>query len=245
MRVRPEHRQRDHRVRLEWGGAGAALLAEECAAVVVVDVLSFGTAVDVAVGRGAAVLPQRHDDPAAAVREAVDRGAVPAGDRHGPGPSLRPSSLTRLEPGTRLALTSPNGATLCALAAGGRAEVVAGCLRNATAVGAFLRGVDGPVGVVPAGERWPDGTLRVAVEDLLGAGAVVAGLDGRSPEADAAAALFTALAAAAPDLRTTLGALASGRELLADGFGDVDLAAELDASDAVPVLRDGFLSASG
>lgn len=240
MRGRSEHRQRGHRVRLEWGEAGAALLAEECAAVVVVDVLSFCTAVDVAVGRGAAVLPQRHDDPAAALREAADRGAVPAGDRHGPGPSLRPSSLTRLEPGTRIALPSPNGATLCALAAGGRAEVVAGCLRNASAVAAFLRGVDGPVGVVPAGERWPDGTLRVAVEDLLGAGAIVAGLDDRSPEADAAAALF----AAASDLRTMLGALASGRELLADGFGaDVDLAAELDASDAVPVLRDGFLSA--
>lgn len=238
MRVRPEHRQRDHRVRLEWGAAGALLLAAECAAVVVVDVLSFGTAVDVAVGRGAAVLPQRYDDPAAALREAVERGAVPAGDRHGPGPSLRPSSLTRLEPGTRIALPSPNGVTLCTLAAGGRARVVAGCLRNASAVGAFLRDVDGPVGVVPAGERWPDGTLRVAVEDLLGAGAIVAGLDDRSPEADAAAAL------SASDLRATLGTLASGRELLADGFGaDVDPAAELDASDAVPVLRDGFLSA--
>lgn len=244
MRVRPEHRQRDHRVRLEWGAAGAALLAAECAAVVVVDVLSFGTAVDVAVGRGAAVLPQRYDDPAAALQEAVERGAVPAGDRHGPGPSLRPSSLTRLEPGTRIALPSPNGATLCALAAGGRAEVVAGCLRNASAVGAFLHDVDGPVGVVPAGERWPDGALRVSVEDLLGAGAIVAGLDGRSPEADAAATLFSARFAAASDLRATLGALASGRELLADGFGaDVDLAAELDVSDAVPVLRDGFLTA--
>lgn len=238
MSIRPEHRQRGHRVRLEWGRTGAALLAAECAAVAVVDVLSFCTAVDVAVGRGAEVLPQRSDDAAAAAREATARGAVPAGDRHGPGPSLRPSSLVGIAAGTRLALPSPNGATLCALAAGGRATVVAGCLRNASAVAAFLRGVDGPVGVVPAGERWPDGTLRVAYEDLLGAGAIVAGLDGRSPEADAAATLFRAT----PDLRGVLGSLASGRELVADGFAaDVDLAAELDAGRAVPVLRDGVL----
>ncbi|CAA9416232.1 MAG: hypothetical protein AVDCRST_MAG66-2408, partial [uncultured Pseudonocardia sp.] len=50
MEIREEHRQRGHRVRLEWGAEGAALLAAECAVVVVVDVLSFGTSVDVAVG---------------------------------------------------------------------------------------------------------------------------------------------------------------------------------------------------
>jgi phosphosulfolactate phosphohydrolase-like enzyme len=57
--ARPEHRQRRHEIRLEWGPEGAALLAAECAVVIVVDVLSFSTAVDVAVGRGAAILPQR------------------------------------------------------------------------------------------------------------------------------------------------------------------------------------------
>lgn len=81
MTVRPEHRRRGHRMRLEWGAEGAVLLAAECAVVVVVDVLSFCTAVDVAVGRGAAVLPQRFDDAAAAAREAVAHGAVPASGR--------------------------------------------------------------------------------------------------------------------------------------------------------------------
>ncbi|MBW0117480.1 2-phosphosulfolactate phosphatase [Pseudonocardia abyssalis] len=237
MTARTEHRQRAHRVRLEWGVEGAALLAAECAAVVVIDVLSFCTSVDVVVGQGASVLPQRRSDPAAA----ATAGAVTAGDRYGTGPSLRPSSLVGLAAGTRLALASPNGATLCA-AVGPGVELFAGCLRNASAVAAALRGVDGPVGLVPAGERWPDATMRVAVEDALGAGAIAAALEDRSPEADAAVDLF--VAARARGLRGVLGRLASGLELVADGFGaDVDLAADLDRSGAAPRRTDdGFLA---
>lgn len=246
MTGRPEHRQHAHRVRLEWGVEGAALLAAECAAVVVVDVLSFCTAVDVVVGRGASVLPQRTADAAAAVAA----GAVPAGARHGPGPSLRPSSLTGLAAGTRLALASPNGATLCAAVAPG-VELFAGCLRNASAVAAALRGIDGPIGLVPAGERWPDGTMRVAVEDAIGAGAIAAALAGPgapglrarglSPEAEAAVDLF--VAAHARGLRGVLAGLMSGLELVADGFGaDVDLAADLDVSVAAPRRTGGLLA---
>lgn len=142
---RIEHRQHGHRVRLEWGPAGVELLAADCAAVIVVDVLSFCTSVDIAVGRGATVLPQRWGDCAAAAREAAARDALPAGPRTGAGPSLRPSSLLELAAGTRLALPSPNGATLCASAAeprgGHRAAVFAGCLRNASAVAAAALGV--------------------------------------------------------------------------------------------------------
>lgn len=239
MNVRTEHRQHDHRVRLEWGVEGAALLAAECAAVVVVDVLSFCTAVDVAVGRGAAVLPRRW----AEADGDIPPGVLTGGDRHGPGPSLRPSSLAGLAAGTRLALASPNGATLCA-AVGPGVELFAGCLRNASAVAVALRGIDGPIGLVPAGERRPDGTMRVAVEDALGAGAIAAALDGRSPEAEAAVDLF--VAARTRGLRGVLGGLASGQELLADGFAaDVDLAAELDVSHVAPRMRaDGLLAAA-
>ncbi|MCO1658316.1 2-phosphosulfolactate phosphatase [Pseudonocardia humida] len=243
MEPRSEHRQRGYRVRLEWGPHGVEVLAADCAVLVVVDVLSFCTSVDIAVGRGAAVLPQRDHDPAAAEAEAERAGAVPAGRRDGPGPSLRPSSLLGLAAGTTLALRSPNGATLCAAAAAAGVPLLAGCLRNAGAVAAAADRFDGPVGLVAAGERWPDGTLRVAVEDAVGAGAIAARLRDRSTEADLAAAQFAA--ARARGLLDVLAATSSGRELLADGYGaDVALAAALDASRAVPALTGGLLAGS-
>ncbi len=246
--VRLEHRQREYRVRLEWGPTGVELLADECAVVIVVDVLSFCTSVDIAVGRGAAVLPQRWGDRVAAVSEATALGALPAGPRSGAGPSLRPSSLLELSAGTRLALPSPNGGTLCAIAADRGAAVFAGCLRNASAVAAAAEraaAASGSIGLVPAGERWPDGTLRVAAEDLIGAGAIAAALpaSSRSPEAELAVALH--VVAQARGLGAVLAGLSSGRELIADGFGpDVALAAAQDTSTAVPRLRGGLLGAT-
>lgn len=135
--TRVEHRQRHHRVRLEWGLAGVEILGADCAVIVVIDVLSFCTSVDVVVGRGGSVVPWR-----------MSGGPLPAG-------------------------------------------------------------------------------------------AVAAGPPDRSPEADLAVAQF----AAATDLRTTLAALSSGRELVADGYGaDVDLAAAHATSGNVPRLRGGVLS---
>ncbi len=81
--------------------------------------------------------------------------------------------------------------------------IFAGCLRNAGAVAAAAVAAGGTVGVIVAGERWPDRTLRPAVEDLLRAGAIITapGLSDRSPEANAAAGVFTSLA---PDLAPAL-----------------------------------------
>jgi 2-phosphosulfolactate phosphatase len=82
--------------------------------------------------------------------------------------------------------------------------------------------------------------LRPAVEDLIGAGALVAALgDGEgsrslSPEARAAMAAFEA---AQSDFPGTLAASTSGRELYAKGSGgDVGWAAAFNVSSCVPVL---------
>jgi 2-phosphosulfolactate phosphatase len=139
------------------GQAGLRRLAPISDIVVVVDVLSFATAVDIAVGRGATVLPFP-ERGAAAAAHARERGALVASDRSSDGAgspfSLSPSSLLAIPTGTRLVLPSPNGATLVLLAAEFGTTVFAGCLRNAAATAAACRALGGTVAVVAAGERW-------------------------------------------------------------------------------------------
>lgn len=82
----------------------------------------------------------------------------------------------------------------------------------------------------------------------LGAGAVLEALgrrgwEGFSPEARLARGAYASVADYLPD---ALRDCASGRELVANGYGaDVDIAAEADASTAVPVLADGAFARAG
>lgn len=236
-------------VRLDWGLAGArATQADVC---VVVDVLSFSTAVTVAVERSMRVFPCRqrdadaeafaaHLDASLAVaRSEAATGAVVA-------PSLSPAGLMVCEAVPRLVLPSPNGSTIARELDDSGSTVAAGCLRNARAVATWLapRVEQGrAVAVIAAGERRDDDSMRPALEDHLGAGSVLSELVALglgaplSPEAWAAAELFDA---GRDRLRERLRGCVSGRELISWGFGsDVDVAAELNASPIVPVLAGG------
>jgi 2-phosphosulfolactate phosphatase len=139
--------------------------------------------------------------------------------------------------GYRLVLPSPNGAPL-SFAAGGHPIVLAACLRNAGAVARMAAGLGATFAVIPAGETWATGELRPSLEDLIGAGAVIASLPGnRSPEAELAAASFERFHA---DPGGALPQSSSGKELIERGYGrDVELAAECDVSMNVPRLMDG------
>lgn len=225
----------------EWGMAGIRALRDRVAVLVVVDVLSFSTAVDVAVSRGAQVLPfPLGDDPTAARLAAERAGAVLALPRNAGGGqfSLSPASLLQIPAGTRLMLPSPNGSRLSL--AGGAMPVLAGCLRNAAAVARAARGLagGGAVGVVPAGELWPDGSLRPAIEDLLGAGAIIAALGlPCSPEAQV---MRDASRTAGADMPRLIRESVSGQELVERGFSrDVALAVEREVSATAPLLVDG------
>ncbi|HXY43165.1 MAG TPA: hypothetical protein VEH29_03170, partial [Acidimicrobiales bacterium] len=100
----------------EWGAAGARALSASCAAVVVVDVLSFTTTVSVAVGRGTEVIPCA--DEHAGRRLAETTSAQLAVARHEADDlhpwSLSPASVASAPAVARLVLPSPNGSAISA-----------------------------------------------------------------------------------------------------------------------------------
>jgi phosphosulfolactate phosphohydrolase-like enzyme len=127
------------------------------------------------------------------------------------------------------------------------AVVVEGSLRNCAAVARWAlerqagKGDRFTVAVVAAGEPRDGGQTRFALEDLLGAGAIIdalasVGIDYCSPEAAAAAAAFTGLRNATGHL---IGASTSGRAIAQkDGREQIDFAIEVNSSDEVPILRE-------
>ena len=146
---------------------------------VVVDVLSFTTTLTVAVEQGVVVHPYPwHAEDAAAY--AAERGATLAVGRRegladgcGEPVAVSFAGVTGVE---RVVLPSPNGSAIAfALADAGVTSSAPACATHA-AVAQLARPRRPPCRVVAAGERWPDGQLRPAVEDLWGAGAVLAAL---------------------------------------------------------------------
>jgi 2-phosphosulfolactate phosphatase len=220
---------------------GAALMSEGIT--IIVDVLRFTSAVEAATSRGAVVFPYRWaDDGAQDYAESVDAALANSSQRDGP--SLSPRSLLTLEPEDRVVLPSPNGATCALLAARAGSTVIASCLRNADAVGRELEDYEGLITVVACGERWPDGTLRPALEDLLGAGAVLSKLGGQ-PSLDARSAI-AAWSDAQHRVAAAIISCSSGEELQRKGAtDDVIYCSQVNVSRVVPVLINGaFRSAS-
>jgi 2-phosphosulfolactate phosphatase len=227
-----EFNQSDFDLRCEWGQQGILQLAPISDVVIIVDVLSFSTCVDIATSRGAIVFPyQWRDESARAFASSVD--AELATKRGNGRYSLSPASLSSIPQGTRLVLPSPNGSSLSL--ATGKTPTIAGCLRNAKAVAAAAMSYGPKIAVIPAGERWSDGSLRPGIEDWIGAGAILSYLQGNlSPEAQLA---VTAYQSRHQDLERLIKQCGSGQELTEQGFEqDVDLALWLNVSDCVPTL---------
>lgn len=217
--------------RCEWGpGAVTALAPADVT--IVIDVFSFTTCVDVATSHGAAILPYPWND-ASAAEFARAQHAELAGRRRQARYSLAPESYLGVPDGLRCVLPSPNGAQVTLAAARTVSVVLAGSLRNARAVADAAQRLGSSFNIIPAGERWSDGSLRPALEDSLGAGAILRWLPGsRSPEADSAVALFEHHR---ESLVAALDQCGSGREL--DGRGheqDKFIAGQLDVSSCVP-----------
>lgn len=239
--------QTGYRCRLEWGRRGARAAAERGDALVVVDVLSFSSCVTTAVAHGGLIRPCLTTEEAERLqREWGGVVAVRRQEASEQNPySLSPVSFLDMPAGTRVLLPSPNGATCCRLASAD-SLLIAGALLNADAVTNYLsellaQDANTVITVLPCGERWQipseDGDLRFAIEDYLGAGAILSGLPALllSPEALLCANAFHA---SRNTLESLLWECASGRELRDRGYADdVRHAARLDLYAVVPMLR--------
>jgi 2-phosphosulfolactate phosphatase len=242
--------QGTYRCRLDWGWSGVRQAATRGDIVVVVDTLSFSTTAVTAVQHGGIIYPCASQEQATRVAQqvggelAVMRKEVPARGRF----SLSPTTFLALERGCKIAIASPNGATCCGY--GARAPYLfVGTLVNARAVAAALSQLleqepDLNTTIIACGERWSipaeDGPLRFAIEDYLGAGAILSYLNQETtPEATVCRGAFLQ---ASGDIDALLWDCASGRELRSIGFEeDVRHAAHLNAYETVPILQQDHL----
>ncbi|MCK9910495.1 2-phosphosulfolactate phosphatase, partial [Microbacteriaceae bacterium K1510] len=107
-------------------------------------------------------------------------------------PSLSPVSFGADHRGKKFVLCSLNGAA-CTWLASKVPALLVGSLLNASAAANLANQLQSETGaaitVIPCGEHWPAGkedenSLRPAIEDYLGAGAILSKLAGsKSPEA--------------------------------------------------------------
>lgn len=238
-----------YRCQLARGQRGAREAARRGDVLVVVDTLSFSTSAITAIHNGGVVFPRaKGEDVATYARRvnaecAVAREDVPAKGRF----SLSPLTYLDLEPHARIALASPNGAT-CIRYAHRVPILLVGALLNAQSVAhalsQILQTTDCAIALLACGERHvdpdADGPLRHALEDDLGAGAILSYLScEKSPEARACEGAFIHLR---DDLFAALTHCLSGRELCDRGFAaDVAHAARLNWCNAVPTMRGDHL----
>jgi len=228
--------QSDFSVRCEWGLEGLSALRSTSDLIIIVDVLSFSTCVDIATSRGAVVLPYPFKDETVEAFALANNAIAAYRTRTAEHYSLSPRSLLTIPRDCRFVLPSPNGATLSLMSM--EKPTVAGCLRNASAVAEYANTFNS-IAVIACGERWGhNGSLRPSLEDLVGAGAIISKLKGtKSPEALAAQAVFES---SSDDLENRLLECASGIELIQrNDMEDVILASQFAVSDTVPILTNG------
>lgn len=241
--------QQPYRYQLDWGRRGVQQAVEQRNMLVIVDTLRFSTATITATHHGGLIYPCSLDEDAVELARRIG-GEVAVSRQHAPDKrrfSLSPATYFDIEPGTKVVLASPNGAT-CSRYGEQVPYLFIGALVNARAVAAVISSLaeqeNLAVTVIACGERWQtpseDGTLRVAIEDYLGAGAILSYLQGaKSPEACVCEGAFVQVRA---ELESILWDCGSGRELREKGFAtDVQHAARLNLYQTVPYMRDGHL----
>lgn len=218
--------------------------------VVVFDVLRATTSIAAALAAGVREI-RVYDrlDAAARAAEAFGPGRLLAGEEKclpPPGFDLgnSPAAFVPGQHTGRVMFMSTTNGTRAIAAARGAAAVLTGALVNADAVARAVTRLANAGGAGPRGITLlcagTGGT--VAMEDLLGAGAVIESLRGHGDvclDSDVARVASRLFLAARGDLRTALSESTGGRNVIAAGLGaDVDFCARLNVIEAVGVVAD-------
>lgn len=242
--------QSSFQCRIEWGRRGAREAAKRGDITIIVDVLSFSSAVASALHVGAEIFPYPPplNEKAKAYANQLEaelilsRAEAAKTGKH----SLSPVTFSGADLGKRFVLCSLNGAS-CTWIASKVPALFIGCLLNASAVAEAANHIQKQTGanitIVPCGEHWEDteddeNDLRPGVEDYLGAGAIMGKLQGsKSVEAQLCMGAFRY---AKSNLNKFIWDCGSGRELRERGFAeDVTHSAAVDVLQVVPILQNG------
>lgn len=222
-------------------------------AVVVIDVLRATTTIARALENGAqAIVPCLEPDEAIAVRNRLGRdGVLLGGERD----SVRiagfdldnsPASYTRERcAGKTIAFTTTNGTrALQRVANAGAQTIFCGAFRNRQAIVEALEETGTARALLVCAGNEGD----ISLEDLLCAGAIGYVAASRNPAlvlSDGARAAALAFRMSATRLTDAVASGLHAQNLVEKGFlDDVLLAAQVDASDVVPLYRDGEIRAA-
>ncbi len=230
----------------DWGPAGASRAAQRGDLVVLVDTLSFSTCAAIANMRQAYIYPCADRQEADRIKKshggeiAVGRKEVPYHGKF----SLSPLTYADVDPGARIILPSPNGA-VCSRCCSMAEFVMTGAFVNARAlalaVNEILKHRVLNTTVIACGERVETDiadNIRWAIEDYLGAGAIISYLrTSKSIEAQLCESVFIRNH---DRINVIMLECESGRELSNLGFrNDVIYSAQLNLCQSVPILRNG------
>ena len=218
-----------------WGAEWQNWEANPPDIAVVVDVLTFSTVIDVALAARLKCFV-----PPVDASSSVYPGALWTGRREAGGISLSPDSMSGLPTGCEVAFQSPNGGACVRSMLGQVLTVAIGCMRNAGAMADWIGTRErARVALVACGERWPNRSMRPALEDWLGVGAIAVCLPLSSLSVNACAARVAYLDAE-NRLDEVLYETRSGQELLERGYpADIKWTQAIDALRAVPIVTRG------
>lgn len=218
-------------------------------AVAVIDVIRATTTITIALHHGCAgVIPVRTLHEARAMALMLGHGSLLAGERGADravgfelGNSPAEYGRQRVKDKT-VVLTTTNG-TRTFQAVPGAQVIVACSFLNASAVARWLKRTGLDILILCAGKHG-----RFCLEDAVSSGMLIDRLLSTSDRAlefsDAARAAHQLFAAYRDDLLGMLRGCEWGREIIQKGFGaDLEICAQVDLTDIVPVMREGRLVA--